>query len=111
MEHGRFNLESQESKENITSKIELRFFRHGDKESNKEKPDEEIELTETGRKQAVEKSEDTDISQSIAFGSPRKRTQQTAGLVMGGSMEEIIGDETIDELKEKLDRELKIGSK
>lgn len=111
MEHERFSLESQESKENITSKIDLRFFRHGDKESSKEKTDEEIELTETGRKQAVEKSEDTDISQSIAFGSPRKRTQQTAGLVMGGSMEEITGDETIEELKEKLDRELKVGSK
>lgn len=111
MEHEQFNPESIESKENVTSKIDLRFFRHADKESNKEKTDEEIELTEKGRKQAVEKSEDGNILQSVAFGSPRKRTQQTAGLVMGGSLDEITGNETIDELREKLDKELKVGSK
>lgn len=100
-----------ETKETITSKIDLRFFRHAEKESDKSKSDEEIELTETGRKQAVEKSEDKDISQSVAFGSPRKRTQQTAGLVMSGRLDEITGNESIEELKEKLNKELKIGSK
>lgn len=111
MEHERFNFESRESNENITSSVELRFFRHGDKESNKEKTDEEVELTEKGRAQAVGKSKDDDISQSIAFGSPKKRVQETVGLVMGGQLKEITGDETLEELKEKLDRELKIGSK
>lgn len=111
MESERLNLESREGKEKITSKINLRFFRHADKESNNEKTDEEIELTETGQKQAIEKSEDDDISQSVAFGSPRKRTQQTAGLVMSGQLEEITGNETIEELKEKLNKELKVGSK
>lgn len=111
MESERFNTENREKKETITSKIDLRFFRHTDKESSKEKTDEEIELTERGRSQAVEKSMDDDISQSVAFGSSRKRTQQTAGFVMGGLLEEIIGDETLEELKEKLDNELKVGSK
>lgn len=107
----RFNPETKEREEAITSKIDLRFFRHAEKESDKNKSDEEIELTETGRRQAVEKSEDKDISQSVAFGSPRKRTQQTAGLVMGGQLDEIIGNESIEELKEKLNKELKVGGK
>src|SRR3990167_9782283 len=106
-----FNPENREAKEIITSKIELRFFRHAEKESDKNKSDEEIELTVTGRRQAVEKSKGTDISQVVAFGSPRKRTQQTAGLVMGGQLDEITGNESIEELKEKLNKELKIGSK
>src|SRR3989339_1410392 len=106
-----FSSETKEVREQITSTIDLRIFRHAEKESDKNKTDEEIELTETGRKQSVEKSEDKDISQSVAFGSSRKRTQQTAGLVMGGKLEEITGDESIEELKEKLDKELKVGSK
>ena len=105
------DLETKESKEVITSTIDLRFFRHAEKESDKNKGDEEIELTETGRMQAIEKSEDDDLSQSVAFGSPRKRAQQTAGFVMGGQLPEITGDENLEELKEKLDKELKVGSK
>lgn len=104
----RSNLETAER---ITSKIDLRFFRHAEKESDKSKSDEEIELTETGRNQAIEKSEDTDIYQSVAFGSPRKRTQQTAGFVMGGQLEEITGNESLVELREKLSKDLQIGSK
>lgn len=107
----KLNFENREAMEVITSKIDLRFFRHAEKESDKSKSDEEIELTETGRKQAVEKSIDNDISQSVAFGSPRKRTQQTAGFVMGGSLDEITGNESLEELKEKLNKELRIGSK
>ena len=104
----RSNLETAER---ITSKIDLRFFRHAEKESDKSKSDEEIELTETGRNQAIEKSEDTDMYQSVAFGSPRKRTQQTAGFVMGGQLEEITGNESLVELREKLSKDLQIGSK
>ena len=103
--------ENKERQEQVTSTIDLRFFRHAEKESDKSKSDEEIELTEVGRKQAVEKSEDKDISQSVAFGSTRKRTQQTAGLVMGGQLDEITGNESLDKLKEKLNNELKVGSK
>ncbi len=105
------DLETKESNEVITSTINLRFFRHAEKESDKNKTDEEIELTETGRNQAIEKSEDDDLSQSVSFGSPRKRAQQTAGFVMGGQLPEITGDENLEELKEKLDKELKVGSK
>jgi len=108
MEREPFNFEN---KETVTSRIDLRFFRHAEKESNKDTSNEEVELTETGRKHAVEKSEDKDISQAMAFGSPKKRTQQTAGLIMGGRLDEITGNENMQELKEKLDKELKLGSK
>ncbi len=111
MKKEKFDFENKEGKEEITSRIILHFFRHAEKETAKGKPDEEIELTEQGRVQSIEKSEDEDISQSLAFGSPRKRTQQTAGFVMAGKLDEIIGNESIDELKQKLDEELKIGSK
>jgi len=49
----------------------------------------------------------------MAFGSPIKRTQETSGLVMSGKLEEITGKETLEELKEKLDKDLplKSGSK
>jgi len=97
------NFEHKENIEKITSKIDLRFFRHGEKEpSVSGKPDEEIQLTEKGRGQAIKKTEDEDISQSLAFGSSRKRAQQTAGLVMAGKLDEITGNESLDELKQKI---------
>lgn len=114
MEKRRFSVENRENKENITSEIDLRIFRHGEKEpSVAGKPDEEIQLTEKGREQAVKKSEfeNNDLSQSLAFGSPRKRAQQTAGFAMSGQLEKITGKENLEELKEKLNEELKVGSK
>jgi len=88
-------------------------MRHDEKEKDKTKSDEEVRLTPAGKMRAKEKAEQDDISQSMAFGSPRKRTQETAGLVMSGKLEEITGTETLEELKEKLDKDLplKSGSK
>ena len=107
------NFENNEQIKDYTSKIELIFMRHDEKENNTTKSDEEVRLTPAGRMHAKEKSEQDDIGQSMAFGSPRKRTQETAGLVMSGKMEEITGTETLEELKEKLDKDLplKSGSK
>ena len=72
-----------------------------------------MRLTPTGKMHAKEKAEENNIDQSMAFGSPRKRTQETSGLVMSGKLEEITGTETLEELKEKLDKDLplKSGSK
>ena len=53
----------------------------------------------------------SDINQSVAFGSPRKRTQETAVLAMTGSQNEITGEESFDELKTKINANLKVGSK
>jgi hypothetical protein len=92
------------------AEIRLSFFRHGESERT-QGSDFERRLTEKGKKQAAEKSRFVDINQSIAFGSPRKRTQEAAGLVMSGNLDEINGQESLEEIRGKLDKELKIGSK
>lgn len=106
-----FSPEKEVSKEDYSSRIILHFFRHGEKEADPEKTDEKIELTPRGKKQAAAKSESGDISQSVAFGSPRKRTQETAGFVMGGQLNEVTGEETLEELVAKLNQGRKVGSK
>lgn len=100
-----------EKEPNIKSVITLDFFRHSKKEKT-DKSDEEILLTDEGKLLAKEKSSpETKIRQSLAFGSPRKRTQETSMLKMAGSNNEITGNENFEELKSKLNRDLKIGSK
>lgn len=96
-----------------TSKIELSFFRHEEKEKDKSKSDEEIRLTEKGKISAKNKAHvNTQIEQAVAFGSSRKRTQETAGLIMAGAQDQIIGTESLEELKKKLNSELNgAGSK
>jgi len=106
-----FEMSSVEREKNVTSSINLKFFRHAEKEKDKTKTDEEIGITETGKKQAIERSEEEDLSQVVAFGSSRKRTQQTAGLVMAGQLSEITGEESLDELKAKLAKDLRFGEK
>lgn len=105
------NIQNPEKQEKYTSKIELSFFRHGEKENDKLKPDDDIELTEFGKKQAILKSETKEIKQSVAFGSPKARTQETAVFVMSGNQEEITGEESLEELREKLDKDFAKGSK
>lgn len=105
------NIHNIEEKEDYTSKIELSFFRHGEKEDNKSKSDLDIELTEAGKKQAVEKSDTKDIDQSLAFGSPRIRAQETAAFVMSGGEDNVTGEESLEELKEKLGEVLSVGTR
>jgi hypothetical protein len=98
------------------SKVMLHFFRHGEPERDPNKTNSEYELTETGRKQAVEKSStiggERNLDQSVAFGSARKRALQTSGLTMtGGFLDTITGTESLEELKEKVDKDIKVGSK
>lgn len=110
METGeRGHLERQELE--VTSKVVLHFFRHSEKKSEPSAQDKDIELTTYGKKLAKEKSPSKNVKQSIAFGSPRKRAQETAGFVMAGQEDQITGEENLDELKDKLNAELKIGSK
>ena len=100
-----------ESNEGFNSKIRLNFFRHDEKENNPQKTDNDIELTLSGRKHAKAQAQDTNLAQSMAFGSPRRRTQETAGFIMAGQDEDIKGNESFDELKTKIDKNLKYGSK
>jgi len=65
-------IKGLEEKE-YSSKIELHFFRHGEKEKGEGISDEEIRLTPAGRIKAMAKIRPLTISQAVAFGSPRKR--------------------------------------
>lgn len=112
------NIEAQfgnENEKSVESKIRLHFFRHAEPERDPQKTNNEFELTNTGKTQAIEKSQEIrsdNLDQSVAFGSPRRRAQQTAGFVMGAeSVDSIQGDESLEQLKEKLDSRLKVGSK
>ncbi|MFH1253703.1 MAG: histidine phosphatase family protein [Candidatus Uhrbacteria bacterium] len=91
----------------IEPKIVLHFFRHSEKAPGK--PDERIRLSPRGRELAKQKAAETNLSQAVAFGSSRDRTHETALLVMAGQNNEITGNETLEELKEKL--KLPYGSK
>ena len=66
------NFENKEKVKDYTSKIELFFMRHDEKEDDETKSDEEIRLTKTGRIHAKGKAERDDMSQSMAFGTPEK---------------------------------------
>ncbi len=94
-----------ENKENFSTKIELHFFRHDDKKSPEGKADQEIQISEEGRKHAASFTEDDSIKQSVAFGSPRVRTKETAALHMAGrrfTEEELEKSYTLDKLIEKI---------
>ena len=88
-------------------KVVLHFFRHGEPERDPNKTNAEYELTESGRKQAIEKSKaiggKRNLNQSAAIASPRKRTQETSAFAMtGGYLDTITGTESLEELKEKI---------
>lgn len=99
------DTETREKREGVTSEVVLRFFRHERKDKATEgKPDRWALLTEQGRRDAVTKSQKNNMSRSVAFGGPRERSQHTAGLVMAGQEEGVTGNETLEELKGKLNK-------
>jgi hypothetical protein len=112
---GKLNKPSSvENKEKIQdTKINLHFFRHsikGPTPENGEEP--RTRLSAEGKSLAVQRAyKDVLHSQAVAFGSSRDRAQETAGFVMAGSSKKITGEETLEELKEKLNSELNVGSK
>ncbi len=106
----------REGEVKLSSKIFLSFFRHSPREKGKGS----APLTPEGRQMSINKASDLhpdgsdikDIKQAVAFGSSHRRGHETAGFVMGGGLEEITGEEdTIEELKEKLNEGINIGSK
>src|SRR3989304_7681136 len=106
-----FHLGSEsESGEKIKTKIILEFMRHGEKENDKTKADEEVRLTENGRMMAGEKGEDLDPQKevSLAWGSPKKRTQETALRAM---LPDIDPNASLEDIEEMIRQEQKIGKK
>lgn len=100
-----------ENEQVYSSRIDMRFFRHDDKENDKTKTDEEVSLTEAGKQHAKEQSFLQKITQAVAFGSPRRRTQETAAFTMAGQQDDITGTETLEELRAKIDGDRGYGSK
>lgn len=116
-----------ERRENYDSAIILRIFRHGDKEGLKDplsKIDQErldsglisdkdylLKLKKEGRSPAHTAGDETDIEQSIAYGSPRERSQETAARVMVGPKSELNQEHDFHEIKDKLNEDLEFGSK
>ena len=106
-----FHLGSEsESGEKIKTKIILEFMRHGEKENDKTKSDEEVRLTEKGRMMAGEKGEELDPQKevSLAWGSPKKRTQETALRAM---FPDIDPNASLEDIEEMIREEQKFGKK
>ena len=88
------------------TKIVIDFFRHDAKEKPKDgQPDEEVTLTSAGKIHAQGEAYLNDVSQATVFGSSRKRAKQTGLLRMTGGQEAITGEETLEELEEKIKKE------
>ena len=107
------NIEHSHAPENeqrIKTKIILEFMRHGEKENDKTKSDEEVRLTEKGRMMAGEKGEELDPQKevSLAWGSPKKRTQETALRAM---FPDIDPNASLEDIEEMIREEQKFGKK
>jgi len=107
------NIEHSHAPENeqrIKTKIILEFMRHGEKENDKTKSDEEVRLTENGRMMAGEKGEKLDPQKevSLAWGSPKKRTQETALRAM---LPNIDPNASLEDIEEMIREEQKFGKK
>src|SRR3990172_527527 len=106
-----FHLGSEsESGEKIKTKIILEFMRHGEKENDKTKSDEEVRLTENGRMMAGEKGEDLDPQKevSLAWGSKKKRTKERALRAM---LPNIDPNASLEDIEEMIREEEKFGKK
>lgn len=83
------------------------------KESRKDLPNELLMLTPEGREQADKKGEklraQPDVS--VAIGSPRRRTQETAGRAMLAGKEDITPEMSLDEIEKVIGKEQKYGKK
>ncbi len=104
---------SPEIERGIETKIILEFMRHGEKEVNKEKKEEEIRLTEKGKGQAVARGKDLNpqVEVSLARGSEKKRAQETSAHAMLANEERIDPNASLEEMEEANSNELKLGKK
>ena len=71
-----------ESQEKQPPTLVLSFLRHAEREIDENKNDVDIGLTQKGKQQAFDTGESDQLERQVAFSSPRKRAQETAGFVM-----------------------------
>ncbi len=99
----------------VESRVLLHFTRHGEKEKVPGVPNAEQLLTPAGRMQALDKGKKRGKAHptAMAMGSDILRAQQTAGFEMAGAggIDDITGEETLEELREKLDEGRKYGTR
>ena len=117
---GEFNenipREYREGEKQVETKVILEIMRHGEKEIAHDKSNEEIRLSEKGRNDAIEKGErrSPDINSSVAWGGDKKRTQETAALVMlaneitDGKLD---SNASLEEINETVNKGLGFGKK
>jgi len=108
------NNEHDQELEKYSSRVLLHFTRHGEKASDPGKKNEEQRLTPKGRLEGLAKGRQRGQGEktSVAFGG-LERSQEIAGFEMAGAhlAEEITGEETLEELRVKLDQDLKFGTR
>ena len=98
-----------------SSRVLLHFARHGDKTSDPDKSNVEQVLTEIGRRQGWDKGKALGPATptAMAFGGDVLRSQEMGGFMLAGAEdnEGITGQETLDELRAKLDEDRKVGTR
>jgi len=93
------------------TKVILEFFRHSKKENDPAKTDEEIRLTEAGRVLATERGKalSPQPEVSLAYGSPKERTQETAARIM--LADRIDADASLEDIGAMIAEQVKYGTK
>ena len=102
-----------ENQEYFPTEIDLYFRRHSIKSRHDETgADYSVGITDKGKQLARENSfKNVNMRNTLIVGSPRIRTQETGAFMVLGDMDDITGNETLDELKKILNKDIKIGSR
>jgi hypothetical protein len=109
-------LEQQKSPEvekQTETKIILEFMRHGKKETDKNKPETDISLTDEGRDMAFKRGKELSpqVEVSLARASQYRRAKETVAHIMLAEQENIDPNATLEELEATIAKEIKIGKK
>jgi hypothetical protein len=99
----------------IRTKVVFELMRHGKREKHPDKALDggpELRLTPEGRAQADERGKQINLQPevSLAWGSPRQRSQETAYRVMLAN-EDIGPDDTLEEIEAKIKEQVPYGKK
>lgn len=108
-------LENSSQHENLKfpeSRVVLEFMRHSKKEDGKGKKNDDIRLSDDGRKLAQQRGKELDVHPevSLGWGSPRDRTQETVSHIMLAN-EDIDSGVSLEEIEKIIAKELKVGKK
>ena len=104
-----------ENQGSMPSRIILHFTRHAEKGQDPALNNYEQLMTKTGRQQGLDKGENRGkvYPTAVAVGSRITRSKEMAGFEMAGAQqrEDITSADSLTELEQKLDQDLKFGSK